>query len=194
MKDESVCNAGLERKSVLSNEEETQALSSKTRSCTSIYPRTPRKPAAHRLDFSTPRNRYCSQLQYPPTPDPTPSKSAKRSAVQAFEETTSCPASIKRHHTDPQTQSHIQAPLRRRSTVPSFSIVYQTPAPKPLDFSADELKRTCEAVLRQVDWDEVQEYVASNRTAITYRKALKSILQAEVDKIFKAEDDDESSD
>ena len=70
--------------------------------------------------------------------------------------------------------------------------MYQPGPPEPLDFAADELKRTCEAMLRQVDWELVQEYVASNRTAAAYRKAMKSILQAEVDKLFRAEDEESS--
>ncbi|MCJ1321092.1 hypothetical protein MMC15_006436 [Xylographa vitiligo] len=194
MEQHSVQNASLESEAAMSNEESTRELSLETQLCSSIYeyPITPRKPVAHRLDFSIPRNRYCTQLQLPPTPEPTPSKSAKGSAVHAFEETSYCVSPTKRRHTDPKTHSYCRS-LFRRGSIPTFSVLYQAPSPQPLDFSADELRRTCEAMLRQVDWDEVQEYVASNRSAATYRRALKNILQAEVDKLVEAEKDEESS-
>ena len=158
-----------------------------------MYPKTPLKHAAHRIDCTTPRNRYCSHLKAPPTPEPTPRKSVKRSAGHAFETSSDYLSSTKRRHTDPEALSKT-SPLFRRCSVPTFSILYQPPSLEPLNFSADELKRTCEAMLQQVNWDEVQEFVASNRSAGAYRKALKRILQAEVDKLFQAEDDEESSD
>ncbi|MCJ1392569.1 hypothetical protein MMC18_005439 [Xylographa bjoerkii] len=174
----------------MSNIEATEEKMRDTRLCSSAYPITPKKPASHRLDYSSPRNRYCGKAQLPPTPEPTPTKSTKRSALHAFEESS---YSTKRRHTDPETPSYGQS-LFRRGSIPRFSIMYQPPPPEPLDFSADELKRTCEAILRQVDWELVQEYVASNRSASAYRKAIKSILQTEVDKLFKVEDEGESSD
>ncbi|MCJ1437009.1 hypothetical protein MMC27_006392 [Xylographa pallens] len=180
----------------MKQDSETEAAMSNaeaTRLCSSIYPKTPQKPTAHRHNFSTPRNRYCSQPQLPATPDPTPPKSAKRLAKHAFDDSSDDLSSTKRRHTDPEALTQSRSLFRRRS-FPTFSILYQPPTEKPLDFSADELKRTCEAMLQQVDWDEVQEYVASNRSAATYRKALKSILQAEVDRLFKTEDDKDSSD
>ena len=153
---------------------------------------TPSKPISHRLYNSVPRNGYCSQLQLPLTPESTPSKSTKRSAEHAFEEPSYSLSLTKQRRTDPDTQSLRQLTFRR-GPVPRFSILYKAPPPLPLHFSGDELRRICEAMLLQIDWDEAQEYVASNRTAATYRKALKSILQAEVDKLYTAENDEEAS-
>jgi hypothetical protein len=53
--------------------------------------------------------------------------------------------------------------------------------------SALELKRASESILSQVDWDEVEENVASNRRGSTFRKAIKSILQERVDELFEDE-------
>ena len=128
----------------------------------------------------------------PMTPEQTPTKSVKRSATHAFKEATSPRQFPKRRHTDPKTSSTLS--LIRRESIPKFSILYRAETPKAIQFSADELKRTCDAVLRQVDWDEVQEYVASNRSAATYRRAIKSILQAEVDRLFEVEEDVDNSD
>ncbi|MCJ1385167.1 hypothetical protein MMC17_008288 [Xylographa soralifera] len=192
MKPDSACNTSSDSQEAMNNINVAHDIMSETRSCSSMYPATPRKPAAHRLDYSSPRERYCRQPQLPPTPEPTPTKSVKRSAGHAFDDTSNYLSSTKRRHTDPEALSSNRS-LFRRGSVPTFSILYQPPSPEPLDFSADELKRTCEAMLRQVDWDEVQQYVASNRSAATYKRALKSILQAEVDKLFEAEDDEESS-
>ena len=57
-----------------------------------------------------------------------------------------------------------------------------------MQLSADEFKRTCEAVLKQVDWDEVQGFVASNRRGNAYRNAIKSTLQAQLYKLFRGEE------
>ena len=49
--------------------------------------------------------------------------------------------------------------------------------------SAAELKRVSEAILKQVDWDLVEEEVASNRGAAVYRKVVKAILQERIDSL-----------
>ena len=53
--------------------------------------------------------------------------------------------------------------------------------------SALELKRASEAVLKQVDWEAVEEEVASNRGAAIYRKVIKSILQERIDHLADLE-------
>ena len=50
--------------------------------------------------------------------------------------------------------------------------------------SAIELKRTAEAILKQVDWQEIAQYVAANRKAGAYREVVKALLQKEVDALF----------
>ena len=54
--------------------------------------------------------------------------------------------------------------------------------------SADELKRVSEAVLRQIDWTEVAEYVASNRGPQAYRRATKAVLQNKIDELVDVEE------
>ena len=124
------------------------------------------------------------------TPEQTPTKSVKRAAEYAIEESTPSRQLAKRRHTDPEPSLRS---LIRRESIPKFSVLYRADAPKAVQFSADELKRACEAVLRQVDWDDVQEYVASNRSATTYRRAVKSAMQAEVDRLFELEEDGDHS-
>lgn len=53
--------------------------------------------------------------------------------------------------------------------------------------SAEEMARLSEAVLQQVDWDEVREYCASNRRKALLRKVVKRALQDKVDEIWKSE-------
>lgn len=154
-------------------------------------PTTPRKTQKRLLDYSTPRSRYCGQSQLPPTPDQTPSKVGKRSAVEAFEDLPVYVHQTKRRHTYPETPTTKN--LFRRESFPNWPILYKSAKPAQQVFSADELKRTCEAVLKQVDWEEVQEYVASNRHITAYRKQIKSILQSEVSKLFGEEESDHST-
>ena len=54
--------------------------------------------------------------------------------------------------------------------------------------SADELKRVSEAVLHQIDWTEVAEYVASNRGPQAYRRATKAVLQNKIDELVDVEE------
>lgn len=56
--------------------------------------------------------------------------------------------------------------------------------------SAVELKRVSEAVLKQVDWEAVEEEVASNRGAAMYRRVIKSILQERIDQLANHEAED----
>lgn len=56
--------------------------------------------------------------------------------------------------------------------------------------SAVELKRVSEAVLKQVDWEAVEEEVASNRGRAMYRKVIKSILQERIDQLANLETED----
>lgn len=53
--------------------------------------------------------------------------------------------------------------------------------------SAIELQRASEAVLKQVDWEAVEEEVASNRGAAMYRKLIKGILQERIDSLVDLE-------
>ena len=45
-----------------------------------------------------------------------------------------------------------------------------------------------ESVLRQVDWAEVAEDVASNRSSIVYRRAVKEILQRRIKEMDKTKE------
>lgn len=46
-----------------------------------------------------------------------------------------------------------------------------------------ELKRIAESVLRQVDWEEVAEDVASNRSARMYKRIVKNVLQEKIEEL-----------
>ncbi|MCJ1474002.1 hypothetical protein MMC13_002658 [Lambiella insularis] len=152
-----------------------------------VLPTTPRKTPRRLLDYSTPRSRYCGHPQLPLTPDQTPSKGSKRLAEDTFDDLPVCIQPAKRRHTDPENTN-------ARSLFKRGSIFYKPMHPVAQDFSADELKRTCEAVLRQVDWEEVREYVASNRNIVAYRKKIRSVLQSEVTRLFKAEEEGDDFD
>lgn len=67
-------------------------------------------------------------------------------------------------------------------------------AKEPPSVSAIELKRAAEAVLKQVDWQEVAQYVAANRRAGTYREVVKVLLQKEVDMLFDKQRREEGND
>ena len=44
-----------------------------------------------------------------------------------------------------------------------------------------ELKRVAESVMRQVDWEDVAEDVASNRSAGAYKRVVRGVLQERID-------------
>ena len=155
---------------------------------------TPQKTRSLGLDYSTPRLRYGGKCTLPLTPESTPSQGSKRTFENALDDGSFCSQPAKRRHTDPQTFT--SRSLVRQQSIRPFSIFHHPETPKQVPFSADEMKRTCEAVLKQVNWNDVQEYVASNRSAASYRKAMKAVLQAEVNRLFQEEDrsDDDSTD
>lgn len=83
-------------------------------------------------------------------------------------------------------------PTSNPSTRPKSSLFHKpshpTPKPKPLpSVSAIELKHAAESILRQVDWDEVAAYVASNRRGRVYKTVVKGMLQERVDGLFEKE-------
>ena len=47
-----------------------------------------------------------------------------------------------------------------------------------------ELKRIAESVMEQVDWEDVAEDVASNRSAGMYKKIVRNILQERIEVLF----------
>ena len=51
-----------------------------------------------------------------------------------------------------------------------------------------ELKRVAESVMRQVDWDDVVEDVASNRSAGMYKRIVRCILQGRIDELAEREE------
>jgi hypothetical protein len=157
-------------------------------------PQTPRKIPCLGLDYSTPRQRYGGKCTLPLTPEYTPSKRSKRTFENALEDMSFYSQSAKRRHT--YSQTFTPRSLVRQESLSKFSFLPRAVTLNQIPFSADEMKRTCEGMLNQVNWNEVQEYVASNRSAASYRKAMKAVLQAEVDRLFEEEDnsDDDSTD
>lgn len=127
----------------------------------------------------------------PPTPERTPTK--KRSLTDAFDHLPLDVFSAKRtrspHLPSPRfNRSPIAQPNPQAKPLSGVWARLRPTKPSPSPFSADELRRTCEAVLQQVDWDDVQEYVASNRPAAAYRILVKELLQKQVSALFRDEE------
>ena len=86
------------------------------------------------------------------------------------------------------TESSTTTPKRRfrrpafNPLTPPFSIAYRCPpSPSSPPISALELKRAAESILRQVDWEQVAEEVASNRASGVFRRVVRGVLQRGVD-------------
>ena len=142
-------------------------------------PTTPKKQSSQ-VFFST--ESHQNKNLFLPTPEQTPPIASKRH----FPDVDIFPSDrpIKRLDLGLNPASK-KSPFRRNS-IPKYSILSRSPT-KVVKYSADELKRVSEAVLRQVDWEEVGEYVASNRGARVYRKIIKKVLQDRIDELFEEE-------
>ncbi|MCJ1372218.1 hypothetical protein MMC20_003440 [Loxospora ochrophaea] len=151
---------------------------------------TPEPSCSEPEEFLAPKNPQSRHGGLPPTPDPTPTH-LKR-VYSDFSNNTSEVASPSKRL---PSQSRRLQPQKVKSLfhgTPKFSILYKTPPPEASALSADELKRTSEAVLSQIDWEEVGEYVASNRRLAVYKKAIKDILQEKVTELFEWEECEEA--
>ncbi|MCJ1459268.1 hypothetical protein MMC28_009645 [Mycoblastus sanguinarius] len=143
---------------------------------------------------TTPPKVHATTNQPPPTPDTTPIKSTKRAHSTTLPPETpthTSPLTHKRRLTPTHHFSPSQSPCRRlmRSTpTPKFSILYTPPPPKEVSISGMELKRAAESILRQVDWSEVEEDVASNRCGGTYRRIIRNVLQERIDELVEREE------
>ena len=151
-------------------------------------PVTPQKPSS---DHSRQSLITFGGGRLPPTPDHTPEQERKRSFSSVSNDFLSCASPTKRRSAAIKTA----APRRivRPALVPPFSIMHQVSRQKGQRLAADELKRVCESVLSQIDWEEVVEYTASNRRPGVYRSAIKGILQKQVSKQFRREEHCDSS-
>ena len=127
----------------------------------------------------------------PPTPDHTPDRERKRSFSSVSDDFLSCASPTKRRSATIKTVASRRT--IRPGLVPPFSIMHQASRQKGQRLAADELKRVCESVLGQIDWEEVVEYTASNRRPGVYRSAIKGILQKQVSKQFGREEQCDSS-
>ena len=121
----------------------------------------------------------------PPTPDQTPSRGIKRSFSAALADRSPSAKTNKLFGIEPE-RSPTTSPFRRNS-IPKFSILYKHRPSKSPVVSGVELKRASEAVLRQVDWEVVEEEVASNRGAAFYKKVIKGILQERIENLIGLE-------
>ncbi|MCJ1303827.1 hypothetical protein MMC08_006638 [Hypocenomyce scalaris] len=145
----------------------------------STGPVTPRRIS---IPFNDP---HVLGARMPPTPDQTPSRGIKRSFSATLAQGTASSTSNELFGIESQ-RSPSRNPFRRNS-IPKCSILHkQQPCRSPI-VSAAELKRVSEAVLKQVDWDLVEEEVASNRGAAVYRKVVKAILQERIDSLVYPE-------
>ncbi|CAF9936225.1 MAG: hypothetical protein ALECFALPRED_006735 [Alectoria fallacina] len=153
--------------------ENSSALKQHNVSVSKEAPITPQKTAK---TFNT------IQTNLPLTPEPTPTRNLKRTPTTALlDPQTPC---IKRHRTHIAPSTPSPSPHRRFLRTPKFSIVYQ-PVPQQEEekeaISWMELKRIAESVIEQVDWEDVAEDVASNRSAGMYKKIVRNILQERIE-------------
>lgn len=51
-----------------------------------------------------------------------------------------------------------------------------------------ELKRVTESVMKQVDWEDVAEDVASNRSAGMYKRIVRDVLQERIEELVGCEE------
>ena len=151
-------------------------------------PSTPQKPSS---DHSRQSLINFGGGRLPLTPDQTPEKEHKRSFSSISNEPFSCESPTKRRSTTTKTARSKQ--IVRPGSIPTFSIMHHASRQKRPRLAADELKRVCESVLSQIDWEEVVEYTASNRKPTVYRNAIKAILQEQVSKEFRCEEQCDSS-
>ncbi|KAL8792459.1 MAG: hypothetical protein Q9195_004915 [Heterodermia aff. obscurata] len=168
-------------------------------------PLTPEK-ASSEVDANTvlPSDALLPHSYLPPTPQITPqlparqpkrplpadiesSPSAGRTNKRIAAETTITPSSCK--YLFPPASSASKS-TQASSSSPKFS-PFRKPdwfkARDPPSISAIELKRAAEFILKQVDWQEMAQYVAANRKAGAYREVVKALLQKEVDALFDKE-------
>ena len=141
------------------------------------WPTTPHK--------SAPRShKYFPCHHLPLTPAQTPTHGTKRAILPDSGYDPDTPCSKRLPSKAPRTPC--KSPFRTDS-IPKFSILYDERTSTGTKISALELKRASESMLSQVDWDVVEENVASNRRGSTFRKAIKKILQERVDDLFESE-------
>ncbi|CAD6579398.1 MAG: hypothetical protein ASARMPRED_009119 [Alectoria sarmentosa] len=153
--------------------ENSSALKQNRLSASKEAPITPQKSAK---TFNT------IQTNLPPTPEPTPTRNLKRTPTTALlDPQTPC---IKRHRTHVAPSTPSPSPHRRFLRTPKFSILYQRVQQQEEETEAIswmELKRIAENVMEQVDWEDVAEDVASNRSAGMYKKIVRNILQERIE-------------
>ena len=173
---------------------------------TSHYiPLTPRKSTSELgANNDVPSDAVPPLSNLPLTPAATPQHTArklKRSLPAESESSPSAGRTNKRIATDttitPSSCKYLFPPASStsRSTQTSSPTTKFSPfrkpdllkAKEPPSVSAIELKRAAEAILKQVDWQEITHYVAANRRAGAYREVVKGLLQKEVDALFDKE-------
>ncbi|KAI9873573.1 MAG: hypothetical protein M1830_010845 [Pleopsidium flavum] len=148
---------------------------------------TPRKSSAA-LDGSIkcPSSPY--KIELPPTPEATPCRSLKRPSSDSLNVEEPAKVTLKRIDFGVRRSPHSVFDSRK---VPEFSILSKRRPSAPCKLSAIELKRVAESILRQVNWVDVAADAASNRGAVAYRKAVKQIMQEQVEQLLRMEADDE---
>jgi len=127
----------------------------------------------------------------PPTPDPTPTTGKKRTYDATVSTTApSTPSKQPRLSHTPSTPSKqprlSHTPSRLRSSTTRKISKFQASAEPSI--SSIELKRAAESILRQVEWELVEDDVAANRRGNVYRRILRNILQDKVDELVEKEE------
>ena len=124
-----------------------------------------------------------------PSPAVTPPSDAHTSSKRRREDDASSPQPLKRHKAA-NGEFHHGSP-KPASTLPSWSMFYEPPTPKHQKMHPSALKRVCQAVLTQVNWDDVKEYAGGEFEPAEYRDTFTSLLQEKMEEIVRERPDDD---
>ena len=130
------------------------------------------------------------KLQLPPTPNATPMKGTKRALPTSapsspLAERSTLHVDVKIDDNAPRS-SPIEPPVKRLRRVrygcqnPRYNVI-NTVERGPVRiyqkrFASLELKRLANELMYQVDWEEMEEYVACNRPGMVYRNLVRNML------------------
>ncbi|KAI9695323.1 MAG: hypothetical protein M1836_006486 [Candelina mexicana] len=152
-----------------------------------VLPKTPQTRSGRDINTSFEDEGYHTgvmpKVVLPLTPSPTPRIGHKRAASYSSdsEATRLTDRNTKRRLFGNMICDSEKEPKPLFYNIPSFSVL-STPA-RLVKLSETEMQRVAESILEQVDWDEVADYVASNRGAQVYKRAFKEVMQSKVDEL-----------
>ncbi|KAL8830363.1 MAG: hypothetical protein Q9191_001473 [Dirinaria sp. TL-2023a] len=162
-----------------------EALSPQTPSTSkTLMPTTPATKGAPTVTFGRFK---VPQLHLPPTPASTPMKGTKRPLSPTAEpssplapRSTNKPAGTDNNNKMPTPDSTPPTKKRRYCQNPRYAVI-NTVERGPVKIyqnrlSSLELERLANEIVFQVDWENLEEYVACNRPGIVYRRVVKNMI------------------